>query len=136
MPAIGTRTVDESGVRLLRDWIAQVASPGAAGAGFGVPPSGGPSPEPPEGGTPSAALALALGWEKLDSAARAGTHGESRDFGPDLTDIRRKYDRAALLTHIARPNLVVAPEHRTHSVLFRDDTELTGFLWKRTATEF
>jgi putative heme-binding domain-containing protein len=63
------------------------------------------------------------------------SHGEGRDFGPDLTDIRRKYDRATLLTHIRQPNLVVAPEHRTHSVTLRDDTELTGFLKKRTATE-
>ena len=63
------------------------------------------------------------------------SHGEGRDFGPDLTDIRRKYDRATLLTHIRQPNLVVAPEHRTHSVILRDDTELTGFLRKRTATE-
>ena len=62
-------------------------------------------------------------------------HGAGRDFGPDLTDIRRKYDRATLLTHITQPNLLVAPEHRTHSVLLRDDTELTGFLKKRTTTE-
>ena len=60
---------------------------------------------------------------------------KGRDFGPDLTDIRRKYDRATLLTHIRQPNLVVAPEHRTHSVTLLDDTELTGFLKKRTATE-
>lgn len=60
---------------------------------------------------------------------------EGRDYGPDLTDIARKYDRATLLTHIRQPNLLVAPEHRTHSVLLRDDTELTGFLKKRTATE-
>ena len=63
------------------------------------------------------------------------SHGAGRDYGPDLTDIARKYDRATLLTHIRQPNLLVAPEHRTHSVLLRDDTELTGFLKKRTATE-
>jgi putative heme-binding domain-containing protein len=40
-----------------------------------------------------------------------------------------------LLTHIRQPNLLVAPEHRTHSVLLRDDTELTGFLKKRSTTE-
>jgi putative heme-binding domain-containing protein len=62
-------------------------------------------------------------------------HGAGRDFGPDLTDIARKYDRAALLTHITQPNLLVAPEHRTHSVLLRDDTELTGFLKSRTPAE-
>ncbi|MBI5799830.1 MAG: PQQ-dependent sugar dehydrogenase [Verrucomicrobia bacterium] len=62
-------------------------------------------------------------------------HGAGRDFGPDLTGIARKYDRAALLTHITQPNLFVAPEHRTHSVMLRDDTELTGFLKSRTPTE-
>jgi len=62
-------------------------------------------------------------------------HGAGRDFGPDLTDIARKYDRAALLTHITQPNLLVAPEHRTHSVILRDDTELTGFLKSRTPAE-
>lgn len=63
------------------------------------------------------------------------SHGEGRDYGPDLTDIRSKYDRATLLTHITQPNLLVAPEHRTHSVILRDDTELTGFLKSRTPTE-
>jgi len=62
-------------------------------------------------------------------------HGAGRDFGPDLTDIARKFDRAALLTHITQPNLLVAPEHRTHSVILRDDTELTGFLKSRTPAE-
>lgn len=62
-------------------------------------------------------------------------HGAGRDYGPDLTEVRSKYDRAALLTHITQPNLLVAPEHRTHSVILRDDTELTGFLKSRTPTE-
>lgn len=94
---------------------------------------------------PSAVLAL-RGDAKRGSAvflAETGgqcvrchrSHGAGRDYGPDLTDIARKYDRAALLTHITQPNLLVAPEHRTHSVILRDDTELTGFLKSRTPTE-
>jgi putative heme-binding domain-containing protein len=185
MPAIGSRTVDEAGLRLVRDWVVSLAKPS----------------NPPENGTPGRALALTVDWmntsasdrriamevaqESTNSLARElfqrflppeqrrrtlaldfapnevlsltgdtqrgravflaesggqcvrchRSHGEGRDFGPDLTDIRRKYDRAALLTHIRQPNLLVAPEHRTHSVILRDDTELTGFLKKRTATE-
>ncbi len=185
MPAIGTRTVDDAGVKLLRDWIANMAKPGQS----------------PASGTAGSALASAADWATLDAALRARalkdaqastnamvrdlfqrflppeqrrrtlgldfapnevlllrgdaargrnvflaesgaqcvrchrSHGAGRDFGPDLTDIGRKYDRATLLTHIRQPNLLVAPEHRTHSVMLRDDTELVGFLRKRTATE-
>ncbi|NBV23734.1 MAG: hypothetical protein EBS05_17665 [Proteobacteria bacterium] len=191
MPAIGSRTVDEAGIKLLRDWIATL----------GGAPSGGSVSEPPKGETPSGALALSIAWNDVDATTRAGaltqantstnaqlrdlfqrflppekrrrtlgldfapnevlsltgdakrgravfmaesggqcvrchrSHGEGRDFGPDLTEIRRKYDRPTLLTHIMQPNLLVAPEHRTHSVILRDDTELTGFLRKRTGTE-
>ena len=194
MPAIGSRTVDEAGLKLMWDWVGQL-------------PSTDGLPIPIEVVTrsrqhrSSSALALVLGAPALDEAQRArlaatmrqstndlardlfqrflppeqrrrtlaldfapnevlslagdATRGrtvflaesggqcvrchrwqrEGRDYGPDLTDIARKYDRATLLTHIRQPNLLVAPEHRTHSVLLRDDTELTGFLKKRTATE-
>ncbi len=196
MPAIGSRTVDELGASLVRDWITQL----------GLPPPRLPGSQPGADDMakirlapddhPSTALRLALGTTQtefqLHLARTSATpfvrdilqrclppeqrrrtlgsdfapnevlslkgdtvrgraifanesggqcvrchraHGAGRDFGPDLTDIRRKYDRATLLTHINQPNLLVAPEHRTHSVFLRNDTELTGFLKKRTTTE-
>jgi putative heme-binding domain-containing protein len=56
-------------------------------------------------------------------------------FGPDLTGIGRKYARAVLLEQILFPSKVVAPEHKTTTVTLRDDTELNGFVLKRTADE-
>ncbi len=205
MPMTGSRTVDETGVKLVQDWIAFLrpltndsanANPGAV-VDFPAPASVSPSEAlatatwlirsrqegsevsartaqivsrtllatnapvrdlfqrflPPEQRrrtlgsdfAPTEVLAL-RGDAKRGSAVFANesggqcvrchrAHGAGRDFGPDLTDIARKYDRAALLTHITQPNLLVAPEHRTHSVILRDDTELTGFLKSRTPTE-
>ncbi|NBR85646.1 MAG: hypothetical protein EB141_08425 [Verrucomicrobia bacterium] len=200
MPAIGSRTVDEVGVSLLHDWIAQLPTNGRAtpmnvidsygsmsgismgnstfalGVAVNQKPkellTAGPNQVffagkgtnafvrdlmsrflPPDQRrrtlaldfAPNEVLSLrgdAARGRAVFMAETGGqcvrchrSHGEGRDFGPDLTDIRRKYDRATLLTHIRQPNLLVAPEHRTHSVILRDDTELTGFLKKRTATE-
>ena len=196
MPAIGSRTVDEAGVNLVRDWTSnmQLASLGLGNLerfrlgvvdssshalGLSLQLMGAKSTNqvaaqlvpaalqstnalvrdlfqrflPPEQRrrtlgsdfAPNEVLSLkgeAARGRAVFMAETGGqcvrchrSHGEGRDFGPDLTDIRRKYDRATLLTHIRQPNLVVAPEHRTHSVILRDDTELTGFLRKRTATE-
>ncbi len=186
MPMTGSRTVDESGMKLVRDWIAGLSNvgsePGTNEAGLAlelamrdISISAGLWKNmrvqaldsstntlvrdlfsrflPPEQRrrtlgadfAPSEVLAL-RGEAKRGRAvflAETGgqcvrchrSHGEGRDYGPDLTDIARKYDRAALLTHITQPNFLVAPEHRTHSVLLRDDTELTGFLKSRTPTE-
>jgi putative heme-binding domain-containing protein len=206
MPAIGSRTVDETGARLVRDWIAQL--PAASNpadspivAGLSSFRSGGKSEAAVLLASSSGALALANELPALKpelataavSAARQSTnalvrdlferflpsgqrrrtlgldfppqsvlslrgdaargravflneaggqcarchraHGAGRDFGPDLTDLRRKYDRAAVLEHILQPNKLIAPEHRTHSVLLSDDTELTGFVKQRSATE-
>jgi len=192
MPAIGSRTVDEAGVRLLLDWIGSQArepySYPLASTDIEAPtialgwavnwetlkpsdarrerilqyaqgPTNNPVRElyqrflPPEQRrrtlgsdfAPNEVLSLrgdAVRGRAVFANESGGqcvrchrAHGAGRDFGPDLTDIRRKYDRATLLTHITQPNLLVAPEHRTHSVLLRDDTELTGFLKKRTTTE-
>lgn len=62
-------------------------------------------------------------------------NGAGRAFGPDLTGIGRKYNRAALLEQILFPSKVVAPEHKTTMFTLRDDTELNGFILKRTADE-
>jgi len=191
MPMTGSRTVDEAGAKLVRDWIASLSRKIGPNEGavvqVGTNENLHPNTAlllsfeptiteqhrdiarkassllvrdlfsrflPPEQRRrtlgsdfpPSEVLAL-RGDAKRGSAVFANesggqcvrchrAHGVGRDFGPELTDIGRKYDRAALLTHITQPNLLVAPEHRTHSVILRDDTELTGFLKKSTATEF
>jgi putative heme-binding domain-containing protein len=205
MPMTGSRTVDEAGVKLVRDWVLQLGAPAKTNSSEDTPgrflPIDRPmattdqalvsflklglaEPQseslknltqkitsvalqstnalvrdlfqrflPPEQRrrtlgsdfAPSEVLAL-RGDAKRGSAVFANesggqcvrchrAHGAGRDFGPDLTDIARKYDRATLLTHITQPNLLVAPEHRTHSVILRDDTELTGFLKSRTPAE-
>ncbi|MEQ2009784.1 MAG: PQQ-dependent sugar dehydrogenase [Limisphaerales bacterium] len=194
MPAIGSRTVDEVGVRTMMAWIMFLDFKGSPESSFEVggsgvatdarqalatavilskakpefraevlgKVSGSPNPLirdlyqrflPPE--QRRRTLALDFAPNEVLSLRGDATRGravflaesggqcvrchrwqrEGRDYGPDLTDIARKYDRATLLTHVRQPNLLVAPEHRTHSVLLRDDTELTGFLKKRTATE-
>ncbi len=185
MPAIGSRMVDERGMKLVRDWVGSLSNIGndpgtnetslalelamqepiAVNFGKGMRLQALSSSTnafvrdlgsrflPPEQRrrtlgldfAPNEVLLLkgdATRGRAVFLAETGGqcvrchrSHGEGRDFGPDLTDIRRKYDRPTLLTHIVQPNLVVAPEHRTHMVLLRDDTELTGFLRKRTATE-
>ncbi|MEW6301872.1 MAG: PQQ-dependent sugar dehydrogenase [Verrucomicrobiota bacterium] len=62
-------------------------------------------------------------------------NNEGPDFGPDLTGIAAKYSRAQVLEHILQPSKAIAPEHRTFNVTLGDDTELTGFILQRTASE-
>ena len=184
MPMTGSRTVDEAGMKLVRDWVAKLSNVGSApgrsetswaleqamrddiiDSGVVVRMMALTSSTnalvrdlfqrflPPEQRrrtlgsdfAPSEVLALRGDAKRGRAVFLAETggqcvrchrsRGEGRDYGPDLTDIRSKYDRATLLTHITQPNLLVAPEHRTHSVILRDDTELTGFLKLRTPTE-
>jgi putative heme-binding domain-containing protein len=61
--------------------------------------------------------------------------GTGRAFGPDLTGIGKKYDRAQLLDHILSPSKFIAPEFKTVSLALRDGTELSGFVLQRTAAE-
>ncbi len=61
--------------------------------------------------------------------------GAGRAFGPDLTGISRKYSRAQVIEQILYPSRIIAPEHRTTIVTLRDDSEISGFVLKRTATE-
>jgi putative heme-binding domain-containing protein len=61
--------------------------------------------------------------------------GAGRAFGPDLTGICQKYSRAQVLEQILYPSRNIAPEHRTTIVTLRDDSEITGFVLKRTSTE-
>jgi len=61
--------------------------------------------------------------------------GAGRAFGPELTGISRKYSRAQVIEQILYPSRIIAPEHRTTIVTLRDDSEISGFVLKRTATE-
>jgi putative heme-binding domain-containing protein len=61
--------------------------------------------------------------------------GTGRTFGPDLTGIGKKYDRAQLFDHILNPSKLIAPEFKTVSLTMRDGTELSGFVLRRTTTE-
>jgi putative heme-binding domain-containing protein len=61
--------------------------------------------------------------------------GVGRAFGPDLGGISRKYTREQLLDQVLHPSKVIAPEFKTTLVTLRDDTELSGFVLKRSGTE-
>lgn len=61
--------------------------------------------------------------------------GTGRAYGPDLTGIGKKYDRAQLLDHVLNPSKLILPEFKSVTVTLRDDSELTGFVIRRTATE-
>ena len=61
--------------------------------------------------------------------------GAGRAFGPELTGVARKYPPAQLLEQIVVPSKIIAPEFKTTTITLRDDTELSGFVRGRTATE-
>ena len=61
--------------------------------------------------------------------------GAGRAFGPELTGIGRKYNRSQLLEQILLPSKIIAPEYKTTTVSFPDDTEISGFVLKRTASD-
>jgi putative heme-binding domain-containing protein len=60
--------------------------------------------------------------------------GQASGFGPDLKDIRRKYNRSQLLTQILRPSEIIAPEFKLTTITTKDQRELTGFIVRRTET--
>jgi putative heme-binding domain-containing protein len=61
--------------------------------------------------------------------------GQGRNFGPDLSNVSRKYTRALILEQIIFPSKIIVPEFKTFTVTLRDDAEWTGFIVKRTGTE-
>ena len=61
--------------------------------------------------------------------------GLGREYGPDLRNLGRKYTRAQVLEQIILPSKIIAPEFKTYFITLRDDTELTGFIVRRTAGE-
>lgn len=61
--------------------------------------------------------------------------GLGRNYGPDLTAIARRYDRAAVLNQIVNPSQTIAPEFVLHAIETRDGENLTGFVVSQSATE-
>lgn len=61
--------------------------------------------------------------------------GVGRVFGPDLTDVARKYNRAQLLEEIMHPSKLIAPEYKTVAVLLNNESELSGFVLKRSEAD-
>jgi putative heme-binding domain-containing protein len=59
--------------------------------------------------------------------------GAGREFGPDLSAIGRKYDRAGILEQILLPSKSIAPGYQTYIITLRDGSELSGFLTRTNA---
>lgn len=177
MPPIGPRMVDESGARLLAEWIESLASQSdRASPGFDTTTaalaslcaaqrdtaklrdavkSAQTSPEPLvrelfERFLPASQRRKTLGADfpatavlsLSGDAARGRTlfremsgcavchvaEGKGRAFGPDLSGIGRKYERAALLEHIVHPSVAIAEEFRLHVLTLKDGTTRAGII--------
>jgi putative heme-binding domain-containing protein len=59
--------------------------------------------------------------------------GEGRDFGPDLSRIGAKYDRAQLLENILEPSRTIDPAYAGFTVETEDGAALSGLLVKKDA---
>jgi putative heme-binding domain-containing protein len=59
--------------------------------------------------------------------------GRGRPFGPDLTEIGKKYPRPQLLEQILRPSQQIAPEFRLVSLVLANGDDLSGFVVRRTS---
>jgi uncharacterized repeat protein (TIGR03806 family) len=62
--------------------------------------------------------------------------GEGRSVGPDLSDVGKRLDRAALLRSLTEPSRDIAPEWVVQHVDLRDGTTISGFVIRRTQEEF
>lgn len=58
--------------------------------------------------------------------------GMGRDFGPDLSRIGARMDRAALLTSILKPTATIAEGYTATSLTLMDGSAQTGFIKERT----
>lgn len=61
--------------------------------------------------------------------------GQGRAFGPDLTDLKRRYSRVQMLEHMVRPSSFIAPEFKSWSFSMKDGAEFSGVVMKRSADE-
>jgi len=61
--------------------------------------------------------------------------GEGRDFGPDLSQMEKKYTRAQLLDNILQPSKTIDPQFVAYSLECKSGESHVGFLIKRDSTE-
>ena len=61
--------------------------------------------------------------------------GVGHNYGPDLTAVGKKFDRAALLQQILRPSATVAPEYVLHLVETKTGSSYSGFVVRSDALE-
>lgn len=59
--------------------------------------------------------------------------GKGADIGPDLSQIGRKYEKAALLQTILNPSAGIAPEYTPYVVETKSGKAIAGFLHEQTA---
>jgi putative heme-binding domain-containing protein len=57
------------------------------------------------------------------------------DFGPDLSQIGRKYNRAQILENILEPSKTIDPQYVPYSIEMKDETVHSGFLISKTEKE-
>jgi len=62
-------------------------------------------------------------------------NGTGRSFGPDLSTIGRKFDRAKILESILEPSKLIDPAFKTYTIETKNDLAYTGFLLSRTPAE-
>ncbi|MCD6049931.1 MAG: hypothetical protein K0Q55_1334, partial [Verrucomicrobia bacterium] len=62
-------------------------------------------------------------------------NGIGRSFGPDLSTIGRKYDRAKILENLIEPSRNIDPAFKSYSIETKDDLAYSGFLLSRTTKE-
>ncbi len=75
-------------------------------------------------------------FEGVSQCSRCHVHsGAGRNFGPDLSAIGSRYSRAQLLEQILAPSKIIAPEFKTMVVILADDSEVSGFVVRQSATE-
>ena len=58
--------------------------------------------------------------------------GQGREFGPDLSQIGRKYSRAQLLDQVLNPSKTIDPAYIVYQVETKQDQYYSGFVLKRT----
>jgi putative heme-binding domain-containing protein len=101
---------------------------GDAGRGrlvfFGNDPAAG---APAVGSAATAGSALCRQCHKLD--------GQGEDFGPDLSHVAMKYDRAALLDNILNPSKTIDPKYITYLVKTTKGDDYIGLLVEKTVAE-
>jgi putative heme-binding domain-containing protein len=78
------------------------------------------------------------GKELFTKATCASCHklgGEGYNFGPDLTEVFKRYnnDRAAVLRQILEPSLVISNRYRNVRFALKDGEDVTGLIMKEDA---